>query len=110
MALPAHPVVIDNTTLSNFALVGRADLVTGLWGERASTTSLVMNEYLAGVEGGILSPDTSTLAENDPLVLARSDPHEDRVLAARSSSSSAAGAVIGTVWSSAVTTTIRLVV
>ena len=57
MALPAHPVVIDNTTLSNFALVGRADLVTGLWGERASTTSLVMNEYLAGVEGGILSPD-----------------------------------------------------
>jgi hypothetical protein len=69
-----------------------------------------VREMVITWEETIAASEASTLAENDPLVLARSDPHEDRVLAARSSSSSAAGAVIGTVWSSAVTTTIRLVV
>jgi predicted nucleic acid-binding protein len=49
-----RPVLLDNTVLTNLALVGRADLVTHLWGAAASTTPAVMAEYQAGVAGGLL--------------------------------------------------------
>lgn len=48
----AKPVVLDNTVLSNFALVGRADLVKRLWAEAAGTTQSVMDEHLVGVKSG----------------------------------------------------------
>jgi predicted nucleic acid-binding protein len=48
-------VLLDNTVLTNFALVNRADLVLGLWGEACGTTTAVLNEYQAGVESGLLA-------------------------------------------------------
>jgi len=44
------PLLLDNTVLTNFALVGRADLVLGLSTEVA-TTPAVIAEYVAGVAG-----------------------------------------------------------
>jgi predicted nucleic acid-binding protein len=52
-----RPVLLDNTVLTNFALVGQTDLVTYLWGAAVSTTSAVMAEYQAGVAGGLLPPE-----------------------------------------------------
>lgn len=43
------PVLLDNTVLTNFALVGRPDLVFSLWGAKCMTTTAVMSEYKAGV-------------------------------------------------------------
>ena len=48
-------VLLDNTVLTNFALVNRADLVLGLWGEACATTPAVLNEYQAGIESGLLA-------------------------------------------------------
>jgi predicted nucleic acid-binding protein len=42
-------VILDNTVLTNFGVLQRADLVTGLWPEKAVVTHEVMNEYQAGV-------------------------------------------------------------
>lgn len=42
-------VLLDNTVLTNFALVNRPDLVLDLWGSGSATTSAVMTEYQAGV-------------------------------------------------------------
>ncbi len=50
-------VFLDNTVLTNFALVGRSDLVLNLWGEACATTPSVMEEYQAGVFSRGLSPD-----------------------------------------------------
>lgn len=42
-------VLLDNTVLTNFALVNRPDLVLDLWGSGSATTSAVITEYQAGV-------------------------------------------------------------
>lgn len=47
----AKSVLLDNTVLSNFALVGRTDLVIALWAG-ACTTPAVMAEYDAGTKIG----------------------------------------------------------
>jgi hypothetical protein len=41
-------VFLDSTVLSNFALIGRTDLVYSLWHDSARTTKAVMEEYQAG--------------------------------------------------------------
>lgn len=42
-----RPALLDNTVLTNFAQVGRPDLVLAAW-PGASTTAAVMGEYQAG--------------------------------------------------------------
>ena len=49
-------ILLDNTVLSNFALVNRTDLVLRLWAAAACTTSAALLEYEAGAAGGILPP------------------------------------------------------
>lgn len=51
----SNPVLLDNTVLTNFALVNRADLVLELWGEACATTPAVLNEYQVGIESGLLA-------------------------------------------------------
>lgn len=43
------PVLLDNTVLTNFALVGQPELVLDLWGTTCATTTAVMAEYQAGI-------------------------------------------------------------
>ena len=52
-----RPVLLDNTVLTNLALVNRADLVTRLWGTAAGTTPAAMTEYQVGAQSGLLPPD-----------------------------------------------------
>ena len=47
-------VVLDNTVLTNFALVGRAGLVTHLWSTSVCTTSPVLDEYRSGAVSGLV--------------------------------------------------------
>jgi hypothetical protein len=47
-------VLLDNTVLSNFALVERPDLLRVAVGTVAATTTDVMSEFGAGVEQGRL--------------------------------------------------------
>jgi predicted nucleic acid-binding protein len=47
-------VLLDNTILTNFALVGLTSKLRDLWGERVATTEEVLEEYAAGVETGKL--------------------------------------------------------
>jgi predicted nucleic acid-binding protein len=49
LLMPTRLVLLDNTVLTNFALVDRSDLVLDLWGADSVTTSAVMTEYQAGV-------------------------------------------------------------
>jgi predicted nucleic acid-binding protein len=51
------PVLLDNTVLTNLALVNRAELVTSLWATSACTTPAVLAEYQAGVSSGLLPPN-----------------------------------------------------
>jgi predicted nucleic acid-binding protein len=51
------PVLLDNTVLTNVALVGRADSVAHLWPARAYTTPPVLDEFRSGVAGGLLPAD-----------------------------------------------------
>ena len=52
-AIVDRPVLLDNTVLTNLALVGRADLVVmHLWPKRACTTPSVLDEYVAGTASG----------------------------------------------------------
>jgi predicted nucleic acid-binding protein len=51
------PVLLDNTVLTNLALVNRADLATHLWANAACTTPSAMAEYQIGVANGLLPPD-----------------------------------------------------
>jgi len=44
-------VLVDNTVLTNYALIARPDLVTDLRGVEFATTPEVMAEYQAGVTG-----------------------------------------------------------
>lgn len=52
----AQLVLLDNTVLTNFALVDRADLVLDLW-PGACTTPSVKAEYAAGVRAREMAPD-----------------------------------------------------
>jgi hypothetical protein len=52
----AQPVLLDNTVLSNFALVERTELVMDLW-PAACTTPAVQAEYVAGTEARVLPAD-----------------------------------------------------
>ena len=52
-----HPVILDNTVLTNFALVGRADLVTHLWPATACTTPPVPDEFWSGAVSGSVPAD-----------------------------------------------------
>lgn len=49
-------LLLDNTVLSNFALVGRTDLLPIALFVNISTTPQVMDEFRAGVERGKLPP------------------------------------------------------
>lgn len=48
------PVITNATPLTNFALIGRPDLLLALWPGLICTTPDVLDEYLAGVAGGAL--------------------------------------------------------
>lgn len=50
----SKPVFLDNTVLSNLALVERSDLVFQLWGKRVHTTCEVQREYQIAVRAGLL--------------------------------------------------------
>lgn len=50
-------VALDNTVLTNFALVNGADLVYLLWPGKVCTTSAVHYEYQSAVEHGLLPED-----------------------------------------------------
>jgi predicted nucleic acid-binding protein len=50
-------VLLDNTILSNFALIGRIDLVYSLWHDVARTTRSVLEEYQAGTKALNLPED-----------------------------------------------------
>ena len=52
-----HPAVLDNTVLSNFALVERPDLPLRLWRGHVCTTPAALSEYLAAGEERHLQPD-----------------------------------------------------
>ena len=52
-----RPVLLDNTVLTNLALVSRADLVMRLWPTTACTTPAVLAEYDAGAVSRSLPPD-----------------------------------------------------
>jgi len=43
-------VFLDNTILSNFALIGRTDLIYSLWPDVARTTRSVLEEYQSGTD------------------------------------------------------------
>jgi predicted nucleic acid-binding protein len=46
----ASVVFLDNTILSNFAMLGRTDLIYSLWPDVACTTKSVLEEYQAGTD------------------------------------------------------------
>jgi len=48
------PVLLDNTVLTNFALIGRPDLVLRLWRSATCTTPATQAEYQAGVAAGLV--------------------------------------------------------
>jgi predicted nucleic acid-binding protein len=50
----AKPIFLDNTVLSNLALVGQSDLAFHLWAERVSTTREVLQEYQVAAQAGLL--------------------------------------------------------
>ena len=52
-----RPVLLDNTVLTNFALVDRTDLVMDMWPSAACTTQPALDEYEAGAASGLLHPD-----------------------------------------------------
>lgn len=49
----SQPVLLDNTVLSNFAVVQRADIVLSLW-ESCATTQAAWREFQAGIRLGRL--------------------------------------------------------
>ena len=72
-----QPVILDNTVLTNLALVGRADLVTHLWPATACTTPSVLDEYRSGAVGGWVPADAwahltvVTMTEEETALTAR---------------------------------------
>jgi len=60
VAAVIRPLLLDNTILTNFALVDRAELVMRLWPAAACTTAAVVAEYGVGVAEGLLPADAWT--------------------------------------------------
>ena len=56
-------VVLNNTPLTNFALVQRPDLIFSLWSSAACTTPAVLAEYERGVSSGKLPDGNHLLAQ-----------------------------------------------
>jgi predicted nucleic acid-binding protein len=79
------PVLLDNTVLSNLALVDHAQLATRLWPDRACTTSQALDEYEMGVAGGVVPGE----AWCDLKVVTLTE--EESIFASRLSSRLAAG-------------------
>jgi predicted nucleic acid-binding protein len=52
----AQIVLLDNTVLSNLALVGQTDLVFHLWAARVASTPEVLREYEMAARAGLLPP------------------------------------------------------
>lgn len=52
-----QPVILDNTVLSNLALVAQPDLVFQLWAGRVCSTQAVLDEYNRAAVAGLLPPD-----------------------------------------------------
>lgn len=52
-----HLFVLDNTVLTNFAIIDRSDLILELWADACATTSSVINEYQIGVYKGRFAED-----------------------------------------------------
>lgn len=52
----SDPILLDNTVLSNLALVGEMDLVFRLWAGRIATTPDVLDEYEVAARAGLLPP------------------------------------------------------
>ena len=53
----ARPVLLDNTVLTNLALVDRCELVTHLWPATICTTRAVWEEYKRAVTSSLLPDD-----------------------------------------------------
>ena len=51
------PVVLDNTVLSNLAVVQRTDLLTLIWSDLVITTKEVLAEYQEGVARGLVAAE-----------------------------------------------------
>ncbi len=51
------PVLLDNTVLSNLAVVERPELVFQLWPEQVTTTEAVLREYQVGAQAASLAAD-----------------------------------------------------
>lgn len=79
------PALLDNTVLTNFALVGQVHLVMRLWPEVVCTTSHASNEYGAAVSSGLAPAE----AWADLSVVALTE--EEEVFAARLSTRLGAG-------------------
>ncbi len=55
-----NPILLDNTVLSNLALVGQMDLVFRLWAGRVASTPEVLSEYEDAARAGLLPPHAWT--------------------------------------------------
>lgn len=53
----SRPVLLDNTVLSNLAVVSRDDLPFRLWGEVIMTSAAARSEYQDGAEAGLIPGD-----------------------------------------------------
>jgi predicted nucleic acid-binding protein len=53
-------ILLDNTVLSNLALVGQMNLVFRLWADRVASTPGVLSEYEDAVRAGLLPPHAWT--------------------------------------------------
>ena len=80
-----EPILLDNTVLSNLALVDDAQLAIRLWPDRACTTSQALDEYEMGVAGGVLPGE----AWRDLPIMTLTE--EESIFAGRLSSRLAAG-------------------
>jgi predicted nucleic acid-binding protein len=47
------PILLDNTVLSNLAVIHRTDLVVDLWGSAGCTSAQALAEYEAGTATGV---------------------------------------------------------
>jgi predicted nucleic acid-binding protein len=47
--MTSGPVLLDNTVLTNFALLSCPELILDLWGTNCATTTAVIAEYQAGI-------------------------------------------------------------
>ena len=88
----SRPILLDNTVLSNLALVRRADLPFRLWSEAVATTVAASAEFQNGVAAGLVPPGCweslaviELTAEEDALAVSQSaslGPGERTCLAA----------------------------